>query len=81
MLARPRHPSADPVPLAVRENPIVGPYVHKLSAFEVEDFAVVNAKINEGIARCRIAKTGMNKNSSRSYDDVILWLDFHFPPV
>ena len=53
--------------LQVRNSPAIGPYVKGLKTFAVENFAMVEELINEGLAARHVAATAMNAGSSRSH--------------
>lgn len=51
----------------VREHPISGPYVENLTEFKINDYQDFSNKLNFGNENRATARTGMNKNSSRSH--------------
>jgi hypothetical protein len=53
--------------LKVREHPVIGPYVEKLTQILVEDFESIRKLIDQGNKERATASTAMNNQSSRSH--------------
>ncbi|GAA5834253.1 hypothetical protein JCM11251_000583 [Rhodosporidiobolus azoricus] len=61
------NPSTKGGTLKVREHPTLGPYVENLSKCAVQNFADIEALMDEGTKARTVAATNMNETSSRSH--------------